>query len=94
MGSIKTVVLDALPHLEWMAENLTGHGGTEVNGRWYYTWDQAMAAAAELGDGWRLPTREEFKKLCELGSTWDEEMRGRWFGGKLFLEAAGYLNYL
>ncbi len=78
--------------LEWMADNLTGHGGTEVDGRWYYTWDEAMAAAKELGDGWRLPTQDEFQALAEAGSVWDDERKGRLFGGKLFLEAAGYLS--
>ncbi len=85
-----TIILDALPHLEWMTENLAGHGGNEVNGRWYYTWEQAMAAAAELGDGWRFPTLEELKALADAGSVWEAEQKGRLFGGKLFLEAAGY----
>ncbi len=85
-----TVISDALPGLEWASENLAGHGGTEVDGRWYYTWEQAMRAAKELGDGWRLPTREEFKALAASGSVWDDEKKGRLFGGKMFLEAAGY----
>ncbi len=85
-----TVIIDAMPNLEWAAENLAGHGGTEVDGRWYYTWEQAMAATKELGDGWRLPTREEFKALADAGSFWDAERKSRLFGGKLFLEAAGY----
>ena len=100
-----TVVLDCMPHLEWMTENLTGHGGTEVDGRWYYTYDQAIAAAKKLGEGWRLPTAEKFKKLCDAGSTWVDNgpdgTPGRWFGGNhdtdhegsIFLPAAGYLNY-
>ncbi len=85
-----TIILDALPHLEWMAENLTGHGGTEVDGRWYYTWNQAMRAAKELGNGWRLPTRDEFKALADAGSTWEDERKGMLFGGKLFFPASGY----
>ncbi len=92
-SSPATVILDALPHLEWMAENLTGHGGTEVDGRWYYTFDEAMEAAKQLGDGWRLPTREEFQALVDTGAVWDVERKGMLFGGKLFLEAAGYRHY-
>lgn len=93
----QTIVLAGMPGIEWALENLKGHGGTEVEGNWYYTWEQAMAAAEELGDGWRLPTREEFVKLCDFGSTWDNERKGRWFGGNhatdhdgsIFLPASG-----
>ncbi len=92
----KTIILPSLPHLEWMTENLSGFGGTEIDGRWYYTWEEAMAAAEQLGDGWRLPTQKEFEQLCELGSTrvvWE----GCWVGGNhasnhkgsLFLPATG-----
>ena len=31
---------------------------------WMY-WDRAMKACADLGDGWRLPTKEEFNVLYE-----------------------------
>ena len=94
----KTIILPGIPHLEWMTENLTGHGGTEIDGCWYYTYEQAEEAVKQLGDGWRLPTRGEMLDLDDLGSTWDDERKGRWFGGNhatdhegsLFLEAAGY----
>lgn len=96
-SSSKTVILPGMPGLEWMTENLSGFGGTEVDGRTYYTWEEAMAAAEQLGNGWRLPTREEFVQLDDLGSTWDDERKGRWFGGNhdtnhkgsLFFPAAG-----
>ncbi len=92
--SAKSVILPGMPHLEWMTENLSGFGGTEIDGRTYYTWEEAMTAAKQLGDGWRLPTREEFEQLCDLGSEWQENgphgLPGRLFGGELFLEAAGY----
>ena len=93
-----TIILPGMPGLEWMTENLSGHGGTEIDGRTYYTWEEAMAAAEQLGNGWRLPPRDEFVQLDELGSTWDDERKGRWFGGNhdtdhkgsLFLPASGY----
>ena len=80
--------------LLWDRDNLT-IGGYEKNGRHYYTWQEAMGAARSVGK--RLPTREEWKALCDLGSTWDDERKGRWFGGNhdsdhkgsLFLPAAG-----
>lgn len=80
--------------LLWDTENLA-IGGYEKDGRHYYTWDEAMEAARSVGK--RLPTRYEWEELCDLGSTWDDELKGRWFGGNhdsdhkgsLFLPAAG-----
>ena len=81
--------------LLWDTENLA-IGGYEKDGRHYYTWDEAMEAARSVGK--RLPTREEWEALCDLGSTWDDKLKGRWFGGNhnsdhkgsLFLPAAGW----
>lgn len=80
--------------LLWDTENLA-IGGYEKDGHHYYSWQEAMNAAWSVGK--RLPTREELKALCDLGSTWDDERKGRWFGGNhdsdhkgsLFLPAAG-----
>ena len=80
--------------LLWDRDNLT-IGGYEKDGHHYYTWHEAMEAARSVGK--RLPTREELKALYYLGSTWDDERKGRWFGGNhdsdhkgsLFLPAAG-----
>ena len=82
--------------LLWDTENLA-IGGYEKDGRHYYTWHEAMEAARSVGK--RLPTREELKALYYLNSTWDDERKGRWFGGNhdsdhkgsLFLPAAGLL---
>lgn len=81
--------------LLWDTENLAV-GGYEKNGHHYYTWEDAMDAAKSVGK--RLPTRKEWKALCDLGSTWDDGRKGRWFGGNhdtdhkgsLFLPAAGF----
>lgn len=80
--------------LLWDTENLA-IGGYEKDGHHYYTWHEAMDAAKAVGK--RLPTWQEWKALCDLGSTWDDELKGRWFGGNynsdhkgsLFLPAAG-----
>lgn len=80
--------------LLWDRDNLT-MGGYEKDGHHYYTWQKAMNAARSVGK--RLPTRYEWEELCDLGSTWDDELKGRWFGGNhdsdhkgsLFLPAAG-----
>lgn len=84
--------------LLWDTENLS-IGGYENDGHHYYTWEEAMDAAESVGK--RLPTREELKALCALGSTWDDKRKGRWFGGNhdsdhkgsLFLPAAGLRGY-
>lgn len=83
--------------LLWDRDNLT-IGGYEKDGHHYYTWQEAMNAARSVGK--RLPTRYEWEELCDLGSTWDDELKGRWFGGNhdsdhkgsLFLPAAGWQN--
>lgn len=80
--------------LLWDTENLT-IGGYKKDGHHYYIWQEAIDAARSVGK--RLPTREELKALCDLGSTWDDERKGRWFGGNhdsdhkgsLFLPIAG-----
>ena len=80
--------------LLWDTENLA-IGGYEKDGHHYYTWHEAMDAAKSVGK--RLPTGDEWKALCDLGSTWDDERKGRWFGGNhdsdhkgsLFLPIAG-----
>ena len=84
--------------LLWDTENLA-IGGYEKDGHHYYSWQEAMNAAWSVGK--RLPTREELKALCALGSTWDDKRKGRWFGGNhdsdhkgsLFLPAAGLRSY-
>ena len=42
-------------NLEVMTEDLEGR----------YTWDDAMKACADLGDGWRLPTKDELNTLYQ-----------------------------
>lgn len=84
--------------LLWDTENLA-IGGYEKDGHHYYTWQEAMDAAKAVGK--RLPSCQEWKALCDLGSTWDDELKGRWFGGNhnsdhkgsLFLPAAGLRSY-
>lgn len=81
--------------LLWDKDNISV-GGTEKDGHHYFTWTEAMEAAQKQGK--RLPTADEWKALCDLGSTWDEELRGRWFGGNhntdhkgsIFLPALDY----
>lgn len=81
--------------LLWDKENISV-GGAEKDGHHYFTWAEAMEAAKKQGK--RLPTADEWKALCGLGSTWDEKLKGRWFGGNhntdhkgsIFLPALDY----
>lgn len=81
--------------LLWDKENISV-GGAEKDGHHYFTWAEAMEAAEKQGK--RLPTADEWKALCGLGSTWDEKLKGRWFGGNhntdhkgsIFLPALDY----
>lgn len=80
--------------LLWDKENISV-GGTEKDGHHYFTWAEAMEAAEKQGK--RLPTADEWRALCDLGSTWDDKLNGRWFGGNhntdhkgsIFLPACG-----
>ncbi|MDR1884276.1 MAG: hypothetical protein LBR26_16070 [Prevotella sp.] len=69
-----------------------------LNDKNLLNWEAAMICPKS--DGWRLPTQEEWQALADLGSTWDEENQGRWFGTdsellgdsekSIFLPADGY----
>ena len=51
-STVNTIKID---NLEVMTEDLERT----------YTWDDAMKACAVLGDGWRLPTKDELNLLYE-----------------------------
>lgn len=83
--------------LLWDKDNISV-GGTEKDGHHYFTWTEAMEAAEKQGK--RLPTADEWKALCDLGSTWDDKLNGRWFGGNhntdhkgsIFLPSRGHYD--
>lgn len=54
----------------WMCHNLQmpadpKNGIYVENGETYFTWDAAMRVAREYGNGWRLPSREDWQKLSD-----------------------------
>ena len=63
-----------------------------------YTIDDAKAEVEKLGDGWRLPTKDEWQALLDnCTRTWDSDKKGYTFTGKgifesnsIFLPVAGY----
>ena len=74
---------------QWMVENLSVETGTahcygdgNSSCRRYgrlYTWDSAQRACLALGDGWRLPTDDEWRRLASSygGVSEDAADRGR-----------------
>jgi uncharacterized protein (TIGR02145 family) len=77
--------------LRWDREN------TVIEDREHLNWYEALGVAQ--ANGKRLPTPEEWEALIDLGSTWDDDREGRWFGNdhelkadskeSIFLPAAG-----
>jgi uncharacterized protein (TIGR02145 family) len=72
---------------EWMTDNLNVdaagsfcHGDTEQNCRRYgrlYTWEAAKQACLSLGDGWRLPTNDEWQQMAKhYGGVRDDSADG------------------
>jgi uncharacterized protein (TIGR02145 family) len=67
----------------WMTQNLNVdtmpsycYGDAELNCRRYgrlYTWESARRACQSLGDGWRLPTDDEWRQMAKhYGGVSDE----------------------
>src|SRR5205085_82142 len=60
---------------QWMTENLNVktvpsccYEDAESNCSWYgrlYTWESARRACQSLGDGWRLPTDDEWRQMAQ-----------------------------
>lgn len=55
----------------WMSHNLQmpadpDNGIYVFNGETYFTWKAAMRVANSYGNGWRMPSREDWKKLSEF----------------------------
>lgn len=68
---------------QWTTENLRAvvagsfcYDDAEANCRKYgrlYTWESAMQACQSLGDGWRLPTNEDWQQMAKhYGGLWDD----------------------
>jgi len=62
----------------------------KTDGDTYFTYDEAMKCFGEpdLKEGWRLPTEEEFKALCNCPYEFKDEQGV--FDNRLYLPAAGY----
>lgn len=66
----------------------------------YFSWDTGKTAAAKWGNGWDMPSKEQWKELKEnTKSSWTTRngVNGRLFtasnGNSIFLPAAGYRWY-
>lgn len=72
--------------LLWDTENL------EIDGKKYFTWQEAINAAKSVGK--RLPSKKELEELIATGWEWDEGNKGMWIADKrLFFPACGYKDY-
>ena len=78
----------------WATCNV-GASKPEDNGD-YFAWDECKTAAANWGNGWDMPSKEQWEELKEnTKSTWTTRngVKGRLFtannGNSLFLPAAG-----
>lgn len=89
-----------IDNLEWMREDLAikpsfGIGDEvgvwEHDSKYYYNWTAANIVAREMGNGWRIPTREEFEALYEeLGEDFHKVMKPELNG---YCSSTGVLNY-
>lgn len=72
---------------QWMTDNLNVdiagsfcHGDAEANCRRYgrlYTWESAKLACRSLGDGWRLPTNDDWQQMAKhFGGVRDDSSDG------------------
>lgn len=72
---------------------IAGDIGTEVDGKMYLTYDEAMELETKLPDGWRLPTRSEWVLLCEeFGQDENGELNGDVLAKNLDLSQNGWLS--
>jgi uncharacterized protein (TIGR02145 family) len=91
---------------EWTTENLNVstqgsycHGDSEQNCRRYgrlYTWDAARQGCQSLGNGWRLPTNDEWRQLAKHygGVREDSDDTGKAAYKTLLTEGASGFNAL
>ena len=99
-----------LAGIKWATENVGHVNGVEASATnatygYYYTYDNALQAAASWGSNWELPTKEQWEALINKDNCTWEWKTGYSFGGKtmngylvtdkkngnsIFLPAAGY----
>ena len=67
--------------------------GHEHDGKYYFTYNEAIGLEKHLPDGWRLPTRSEWVLLCEeFGNDEDGELSADRLVEKLNLKVNGYCS--
>lgn len=69
-------------------------GGKEVDGRHYFTFDEALELQEKLKDtGWRLPTRSEWVLICEEFGQTDGELNPQTLYKNLNMSPTGFYDY-
>lgn len=81
--------------VKWANQNIGSISSSDIGGR--YSWDNAQTAIAYWGDGWRLPSEEEWKELftkCTWSWTIIDGIGGRLVtgpsGNSIFFPATGF----
>lgn len=91
--SPKVVATSKLAKVEIAAEDCN-IGGKEVDGRHYFTFDEALELQEKLKDtGWRLPTRSEWVLICEEFGQTDGELNPQTLYKNLNMSPTGFYDY-
>lgn len=68
-------------------------GGKEVDGKHYFTHDEALEVQEKLKDtGWRLPTRSEWVLICEEFGQKDGQLDLKTLHKNLNMDHAGFID--
>lgn len=88
----KVVATSKLAKVEIAAKDYNT-GGKEVDGKHYFTFDEALEVQEKLKDtGWRLPTRSEWTLICEEFGQKNGQLDTETLYKNLNMAITGYLN--
>ena len=89
----KVVAISKLANVEIAAEDYNV-GGKEVDGKHYFTHDEALDVQEKLKDaGWRLPTRSEWVLICEEFGQKDGQLDAQTLYKNLNMGLTGFYDF-
>lgn len=93
MYNPEVVATSKLANVEIAAEDYN-IGGKVVDGKHYFTYDEALEVQEKLEDtGWRLPTRSEWVLICEEFGQKDGQLNVETLYKNLNMSYTGYYDY-